>query len=432
MKYLFITINVSILFFAGCVDTYTVKDFSSPEKFYNTINEKVKDRTIKVVTDSNDVYKADKLIVRPDSIFFTTTKLARSDEYKSSYSSSEIKEMYQRADYKDGLIHTILLNNGDKVSSRYILIKNDSLFLYDIIPVLYSTIKKISLTTSEVNSISFNNRLIGMGEGALFYALVGVLVGIRNADITSGDQEAIPPEIAAIGGAIVFGLGGAVVGTAIGSYQEYIINEPKYNYHGLTSFELIGGVSTSGLGLTINGSNSSSDLMVDYSAGISLVLSFNNELGIKSGILFSSKGGGFDQYIASESFTYHRDIFVNQIEIPILLQYSFRKLVSKPRIYAGPQLDFFRNGRIDNLYNIKDDFSNYPSSHQIFYRSIDLNEVNNPEYSFVIGTGFNFQKYITIDFQYKYGLTKFSNSLFDGEVTNLKLNSFSILLGYGL
>jgi hypothetical protein len=67
-----------------------------------------------------------------------------------------------------------------------------------------------------------------------------------------------------------------------------------------------------------------------------------------------------------------------------------------------------------------------------YYKTINHSEVNSPEYSFVIGTGINLQKYVTLDLQYEFGLSKFSNSLFDGEVTNLKLNSFSVMLGYGL
>jgi hypothetical protein len=429
MKYFLIPISISILIFTGCVDTYTIKDFKSPQEFYNKINEKVNGRTVKVVTDSNEVYEADKLTISPDSIFFITTKLARLEEFKNSYNYSEIKEMKQKTDYKDGLVHTILLNNGDIITSKSIKIKNDSLFLYDIISGMSSAKKNISLSTTRVNLISFNNRLKGMGEGACFFGIAGFLFGFLDAEITSGDQEAFPPEIGAVAGAIVFGLGGAVVGTVTGSYQDYAINEPDYNYHGFTSVELEGGICNSNMGIAIHGNNSYGGQLLDYSAGLSLVWSFNNELGIKSGIFYSSKGGGFDQLIAPFSFDFHRDVFVNFIEIPFLFQYSFRHTELRPRLYAGPQLGFFLNGRIDNIYDIKEHYL-YP--YQIYYRTIDPSEVNNPVINFVIGTGFNLQKYITVDLQYEYGLSKFSNSLFDGEVTNLKLNSFSILLGYGL
>jgi hypothetical protein len=68
----------------------------------------------------------------------------------------------------------------------------------------------------------------------------------------------------------------------------------------------------------------------------------------------------------------------------------------------------------------------------MYYKAIYSKDVNSPEVSFVIGAGFNLQKYITINVMYDYGLSKFSNSLFDGEVKNIKLSSFSVLLGYGI
>jgi hypothetical protein len=375
------------------------------------------------------VYEADKLNAGPDSVYFVTSGLPRLNEYKSSYSNFEIKEIYQRQDYTNGIVHMIRLNNGDIVSSKNIFVKNDSLFLFDIIPSYSETKRTISLPTTTVNSISFNNRIKGMGEGAGFFALAGMLVGIRNGVPISDNYGDLVPELAAIAGAIVFSFGGALVGTAIGSSQDYIINEHDINYHGLSSVKLLGGISFTNMGITINGNNISCSTFADYSAGISFLWSFNNYLGIKSGLYYNAKGGSFDQYIASDSFTYHRDIFLSQIEIPVLFQYTFSKDFLKPRIFAGPQIGFFNNGRIDNIFDIKQ--SSQPYS-KIFYKTIDPKDVNSPVYSFVIGAGFDLQKYISIEFQYDQWLSKFSNSLFDGQVTNLKLNSFSILLGIGI
>jgi hypothetical protein len=375
------------------------------------------------------VYEADKLNAGSDSVYFVTSGLPRLNEYKSSYNKSEIKEIYQKRDYINGIVHEILLYNGNIITAQNILVKNDSVFLYEIFPSYTETKRNISIATSAVNSISFNNRWKGMDEGAGFFALGGMLFGIRNASITSGDHGAILPEIAAIGGAIVFGLGGAVVGTAIGSSQDYIINEHDINYHGLSSVKLLGGISSTNMGIMINGNNTSCDSFIDYSAGISFVWSFNNYLGIKSGLFYNAKGGSFDQYIASDSFTYHRDIFLSQIEIPVLFQYTFSQGYLRPRIFAGPQIGFFNNGRIDNIFDIKQ-YSQFYS--KIFYKTIDPEDVNSPEYSFVIGAGFDLQKYISIEFQYDQWLSNFSNSLFGGQVTNLKLNSFSILLGVGI
>ena len=217
MKFRNIPAIIPILFISACVDTYTIKDFNSPQEFYNKVNKKVEDRTVKVVTNSNEVYEADSLNARPDSIIFMTTQIVPSEKFKSSYNISEIKEMRQSTDYyNDEMVHNIQLNNGDIVTAKYILLKGDSLYLNDVISGMSTTKRSISLATKDVNLISFNNRLTGMAEGAGFYALLGILVGIRNADITSGDQDAIPPEFAAIAGAIVFGLGGAVIGTVTG------------------------------------------------------------------------------------------------------------------------------------------------------------------------------------------------------------------------
>jgi hypothetical protein len=279
-----------------------------------------------------------------------------------------------------------------------------------------------------VNLISYNNRFKGLGEGAGFFALAGILVGIRNADITSGDKEAAPPGLAAIGGAILFGLGGAVLGTVVGSYQDYIVNEQSYNYHGFNSIELVGGLNIAGLSYSANETNFSNDNMIDYSAGMFLLWSLNNELGIKSGIFYNSKGGSFGQYVPSIDFTFHRDVFLNLIDIPVLFQYSFRQADAKPRFYAGPQIGFFLNGKIDNLYDNREFDISYP----VYYKTIDSKDVNNPQISFVIGAGLNFQKHITINILYEYGLSKLSNGLFNGETTNIKVNSFSILLGYQL
>jgi hypothetical protein len=274
MKHALITLCFSILLITGCVNIHTIKDFKSPQEFYNKINEEVNDRTVKVVTDSNEVYDADKLTISPDSIFFEAQGLERL-EYKSAYSNSEIKDMEQTDYYYTGeIIHKILLNNGDLITSKDMLIKNDSVFLYDIIPEMSMTKTNISLSTTGVNSISYNNRLIGMGEGAYLYALAGILFGIKEADHIA-DQTESSPQSGAVAGAIVFGLvgaiAGAVVGTVTGSYQDYIINEPEYDYHGLTSIELVGGICSSYMGFTFNGNNSLAGSYVDFTAGLSLV-----------------------------------------------------------------------------------------------------------------------------------------------------------------
>jgi hypothetical protein len=431
MKYLFTLIYFSFFLFSGCVNTYTIQDFSSPQEFFDHLNEKAKDRTVTVKADSNKVYDADNLTVSQDSTFFITTdRIKNPNAIKSTYNNAEIQQMWQKDNHTEGIVHSILLKNGGVISSRSIVVKNDSVFLYDIIPGIVYINKRLTLPTSTINSISYNNHWIGIGEGALYYSMLGIMVAIRNADITSGDQGAIPPELAAIGGAIVFGLAGTIPGVAFGSYQEYIINPQNYNYHGFTSVRLLGGLNTSGLGVRINGANFSTSRVIDYSFGISILWSFNDKIGINSGIFYNSKGSSFDQYVPSESFTYHRDIFLDQLEIPILFQYTFTQDKIKPRIYAGPQIGIFRDGRIDNIYDIKEYFV-YPPIHILYYRGIDTKQVNNPEYSIVIGAGVNLQKFITLDLQYNYGLSKFSNSLFDGQVTNLKLNSFSILMGFG-
>ncbi|MDR3626408.1 MAG: outer membrane beta-barrel protein [Ignavibacteriaceae bacterium] len=429
MKYFLFIISSSILLFTGCVNTYTINDFKSPKEFYNEVNKKVNDRSVKVVTNGDSAFDAEKMIVKPDSVSFTIKVLPGLKDYKTVYMISDIKKIYTQTDFTNGAIHSILLNNGDIISSKGLVTQNDSVFINNIVPEFSLVQKDISLPTGNVNTISFNNHFKGAGEGAAFSAMAGVLFAIRKTDFSSGDQEYIPPEITAVAGAIVFGLGGAVIGTATGSCQQYIFNEKNFNYHGFSSIELAGGINTSCLFMSLNNTKATSTVMVNYSAGLSFVWNFNNNIGLKSGLFYNSLSGSFGQFSIPLSYYYNRDIFVNLLNVPIEFQYTFRQFYSKPRIYAGPELGFFLSGTIDNLYNYKDYYS---SPRQMYYKAIYSKDVNSPEVSFVIGAGFNFQKYITINVMYDYGLSKFSNSLFDGEVKNIKLSSFSVLLGYGI
>lgn len=76
MKNIYLIISLIIFFLTGCSSTYTLKDFSSKEKFYNDFNKYMSNKPVKVtfVDDSSFVF-SENVKISNDSILLLSTGL---------------------------------------------------------------------------------------------------------------------------------------------------------------------------------------------------------------------------------------------------------------------------------------------------------------------------------------------------------------------
>ena len=167
MKSIYYLIIVFIsLVILGCSSTYTIKDFSSKEKFYDDFNNSAKYKNIEVqfVNDSSLTIDNGAIIIR-DTLYALGF---RTHKKFGSIAISKIKNIdYITSDYKSA---NLLLANGEQISVEDISIANDTLKYSETKKILTRT--KVSLLDG-IKKVSYKNHLLGIPSGFLIGAVSG-------------------------------------------------------------------------------------------------------------------------------------------------------------------------------------------------------------------------------------------------------------------
>lgn len=433
MKTNFFFFALSAFLLTGCMDTYYLKNYKSPKEFYDFVNQKADDRSVDIKMKSGKTYETDILKINNDSTFINQPITKIKEGNQTSFSKSEIKNIEYIKFNPSGAGNTaeITFTSGKKILVQDLMSQNDSVFINSQVPIVYLTNEMVSIPTSEVKMISYNNRLKGMAEYAGIGFITGLLVGIEN--------DANLPPLPYMGGgpepglgtaflAVLGTLGGTLIGPAIGSTQEFIFAENPAQ-KGWSAIGIIGGIG-------VNGINSSLDYNTNYTkGGITkyiyggfAVWSFNKNISLRAELIKTTKGGSYKTSYNKNYFdvSYISTVYLNYLEIPVLFQYTFPEIYFRPRFYVGPALSIFLNGNIDNVPGEH----SFPDYSLRYNRDLSSNEIKSPDINIILGAGINLRRHITFDVRYDFGLRSISSSLFDGQAANLKLNAISIIMGY--
>ncbi len=432
LNYLFLALFGLLL--GGCMDAYLLKNYKPPKDFYDIIKNKTEDRTVNVKLKSGKVYETDKLKVDQDSTSFIYSASKTKVGKQTAFSKADIKDIkYVKFDPSGfGNTAEVTLNSGEKILGKNLASVRDSVFINYQIPLTIYYDERVSLPTSGIKTISFNNHWKGMAEYAGIGSIAGLLVGIQN----DANLPALPfmgggaePGLGTIFCTVVGTLAGSLIGSIIGSTQELIIEsqpEPK----GLCAIGIIGGISISGINSSLdNNSNLAEGDNVKYSYGGYVVWSFNKNFSLRAELFKTNKGGSYETPYRSQNFytiNYITTVYLNFLELPILFQYSIPSIYFHPRFYVGPAVSIFNNGSIDKTLGD----NSYPDYSGTYKKNLTTNDINNPDFDIILGAGINLKRHITIDLRYDWGLRTLSNNLFEGLAANLKQHAFSVMLGY--
>lgn len=219
MKNIYYLFLLLALLLTGCSSTYTIKDFTSQDKFYQSFNKSAKDKDIKVVL-SND----SSFTVMHGAALKNDTLFAFGEYNEKKYMSFALSDLekinYTSNDYKSA---NVLRKNGEELYCENIIINHDSIYFDRIKTVL--TEENIA-PVNKVKTISYKNRLIRMPLGLLAGAPLGLLSGIILGHAFHTTDEKGNPDVTNITMAMtcVGALAGIIVSYIIGYDYIYQFN----------------------------------------------------------------------------------------------------------------------------------------------------------------------------------------------------------------
>jgi len=202
---------IVFLILIGCSSTYTTKDFSSKEKFYEDFNKSVENKNVKVTLMNDSSFNSrENTRIANDTLYFMSNLQAEKKIPLSEIQS--IKHNYNTSSLEDNV--KILLKNGEKYRSRNIKILSDSLLQF----TMNKAIEKY-LPLIEVKSVSYKNRWLGIPGRLLIGAAAGYVLGIYIGSSFNGKTQSGYNK-----STYFYGLGapvGALVGGIIGFITGY-------------------------------------------------------------------------------------------------------------------------------------------------------------------------------------------------------------------
>jgi len=164
-------VPIIILIFAGCSSIYTIKDFSSKEKFYEDFNKTVKNKQVNVVLNNDSCFSSNKgSRIAKDSLILIDYKQI------SELKTIPLKEIKSINDIYDlNSIHSfdIILQNGKEINVKDIKYLPDSSIQ---ISITRDSISNRFIPLNLVKKIYYKNSWLGIVPGLLIAAPVSYLL----------------------------------------------------------------------------------------------------------------------------------------------------------------------------------------------------------------------------------------------------------------
>jgi len=212
MKLLFrnLIIILSLLLF-GCSSTYTIKDFSSKQKFYDDFNNSVKDRSVEITFTNDSSFSLNNRVdVEGDSLYSLNPYIMKTN---AKIALSQIKEIIYTGNNNTSA--SLTLKDGEKLQAENIQPANDSLTFVNV-STLYTTTALAPL--DKLKTVSYKNHLWGLPEGFLIGIpsgyILGVMIGTSIESGSSSNQS---------GMSSFYEVFGPYMGAVVGSFAGWLI-----------------------------------------------------------------------------------------------------------------------------------------------------------------------------------------------------------------
>ncbi len=195
------------LVISGCSTTYTIKDFSSKEKFYEDFNNFASSKSLDAELINGTTITVINGYILGDTLYTTGFRI---DRKSGEIALSDIKKIdYTGSDYKSA---NLLLKNGSQISVEEVNFRNDTLSYTNSIR------QEVAMPLSHIQKVSYKNRWFSTPAGFLSGSIIGAYIGSKfpsysyHTSMSTGKQE-IDQNI----NSALYGLGsGVIIGTVIG------------------------------------------------------------------------------------------------------------------------------------------------------------------------------------------------------------------------
>jgi hypothetical protein len=218
----------------------------------------------------------------------------------------------------------------------------------------------------------------------------------------------------------------------------------------ILSFVFIGTLSAQGnLGFGIKGGLNMAklnveDADVDMDEGFKLGPTFggfvtynlNDKLAIQPEILYTAKGGSYEYSESMMGGGYdvlwdsNSELKMNWLDIPILVAF---KPNDKIRIFAGPFLEIYLNGKADYEGTISGTYEGETfSESESGSEDIESDEINSPGFGLIFGGAYMLGNNLEVEARYALGLTSIIEDEGEDIEGSLKNSGIQVLVNYYL
>ncbi len=424
LKYLLPCNLLAVLLFTGCSNQYIEKEFNSKEVYYSTINRRIKDRNTEISFINGENVSSEDIHISKDSVYWK-------QQYTEMCRTSVPLALTKIINYNSYVSQNHVKFNGS------IQLKNDSIidvqnaeFLKDTISYFWVHEKMFSKPVQNVNSISFSDHWKGLAQYAFAGMFAGGVIG-HKAGNDAGIRER-DPILGMMAGAILFGLGGIIVGVITGSSQNYVLNDnDSETLKFIRRFGLITGMTSSTFygGFSDRRSFAARSLE-QYSFGLYYLYDINRVLKLRPELIYCIKGGNYDYGNSGSSNNYNyysgtSTFYLDVIELPVLIQLDpFPSPGQFLKIFAGPSINIPLKGELDEYYVGPMD--------EVFPNSIEKFNAK-PYVSIVYGFGVKWDRHFSTELLFDSGLTSLGSvGMSDGTKLNLRQDNILISTTFSL
>jgi hypothetical protein len=227
MKKLYNALYIIVpLFYIGCSTVYTVKDYSSREKFYNKFNESVSGKEVNVKLTNDSLLSSLGAVIVNDTLY-SLEHIVYNQYMKIPV--SKLKDIeYKRLNGKSA---TILLTNEKEIKATEIKYSADSLGFY----AEYKSTERVSIAViDKVKEVRYNSHWGNLGTKILAGTALGAATGFTTGMIIDNNSKSSSNTGRPDGsnqGEDDFALVGCVLGVPVGTVIGLIVGWcTGYNY----------------------------------------------------------------------------------------------------------------------------------------------------------------------------------------------------------
>ena len=218
MKKSFVLLSVLIpLIINGCAATYTIKDFSSKQEFYNHFNSAVNDRSVKATLLSDTVFT----IQNGAEILDDTLYSLKNSYYKNSrrIALEEIKNIKYETSANGSAV--VLLKNGDEFPVDDIRSRGDSMEFFEIKRVISRT---SIVPVDRLKEIKYKGNEAGIFPGLVSGFCLGIIAGAIGYIYGSVSNNQEDPDMKLYRGSAIGIVSGSIMGFILGINYTYEFN----------------------------------------------------------------------------------------------------------------------------------------------------------------------------------------------------------------